>query len=53
MSRILSSALALTGGGERPMHYIIRDWTRWTRGERIGAIAIITAFAVLYGLLLA
>lgn len=51
MSRVLS-ALALTGDRRRPTRYMKRDWTRWSRAERMSAIAILTAFAALYGFLL-
>ena len=52
MSRIFASVLALTGDGQRPMRYMIRDWMRWSRGERLSAITILAASAAVYGLLL-
>lgn len=52
MFRMLYSALALTGNGQQPMRYLKRDWTRWSRAERLSAIAILTAFAAAYGFLL-
>jgi hypothetical protein len=52
MSRIFASALGLTGDGQRPMRYMIRDWMRWSRGERMSAIAILAASAAAYGFLL-
>jgi hypothetical protein len=52
MSRIFASAFALTGDGKQPMRYMIRDWMRWSRGERMSAIAILAASAALCGLLL-
>lgn len=35
-----------------PMRDIKSDWKRWSQGERIGAIAIIATFTIIYGLTL-